>query len=222
MRRIMVLNPKGGCGKSTLATNLAAHYALQGERVILADFDRQQSGLDWLEVREAGRPRIEGVAVAEPEMLLPHGSGYLIMDAPAATHGKALKQHLKKVHTLIIPVLPSPMDMRAAARFIEELLTVGRVSREKTRIAVVANRVRENTLVYHDLHRFLKRLGIPFVGTLRDTQNYVRAARSGLSIFELPTWIAGQDVAQWQPILGWLNSKRSMPAPQTARKKKKG
>jgi len=207
----MVLNPKGGCGKSTLATNLASYYAVSGEEVYLVDFDVQGSSMDWVKVRPQAAKPIHGVLADDQEFLIPHGKGVMIMDAPAAVHGKQLKQYLKRAQTLLIPVLPSPMDMRATAKFIEELLLIGRVSREKTRIAVVANRVRENTLIYHSLERFLDSLAIPFLTSLRDSQNYIRAAEQGLGIFELPVWEVRHDLEQWQPLLEWLASGDSMP-----------
>lgn len=214
MRKIMVLNPKGGCGKTTLATNLASYYASQGSKVALADFDPQGSSADWLGVRLPERPPIYQVALDEEKdkLLIPLGMDYVIMDAPAGTHGKELKRHVKKAQTLLIPVLPSPIDIRAAAHFVQELLLVGRVSRAETRIAVVANRVREHTLIYHALQRFLGSLGIPFIATLRDTQNYIRAAQTGVGIFELPAAAAANDLEQWQPLLQWLESELSQPA----------
>jgi chromosome partitioning protein len=211
MRRIMVLNPKGGCGKSTLATNLASYYALQGEPVYLVDFDVQGSSMDWLDARPQSAPAIQGVPADEKEFLIPHGKGVMIMDAPAGVHGKRLKQYVKRAQTLLIPVLPSPMDMRATAHFIEELLLVGRVSREKIRIAVVANRVREYTRIYHSLERFLDHLSIPFLTSLRDTQNYIRAAEQGLGIFERAPYEVRHDIEQWQPLLDWLASDASLP-----------
>jgi chromosome partitioning protein len=207
----MVLNPKGGCGKSTLSTNLASYYAMAGERVSLVDFDVQSSSLDWLAVRPEERPAIGSVKAKGGEVLLPHGNGYLIMDVPAGLHGKDLKKHVKLAQTVIIPVLPSPMDIRATAKFIEELLLVGRVSRERTRIAVVANRVREYTLIYHALERFLNSLEIPFLTSLRDSQNYIRAAERGVGIFELPHSQVEHDIEQWMPIVKWLKSNKSMP-----------
>lgn len=211
MRRILVLNPKGGCGKSTLATNLASYYAVHGEPVYLVDFDVQGSSMDWLAARPESANEIHGMLADDKEFLLPHGKGVMIMDAPAAVHGKQLKQYVKRAQTLLIPVLPSPMDMRATAKFIEELLLVSRVSREKTRIAVVANRVREHTLIYHSLERFLGTLGIPFLTSLRDTQLYIRAAEQGLGLFELPAYEVRHDLEQWQPLLAWLESSASMP-----------
>lgn len=206
MQKIMVLNPKGGCGKTTLATNLASFLAQADRKVALADFDPQGSSVDWLAVRPAERPTIYHVSLDEEKdkLLLPLGMDCVIMDAPAAVHGKELKRHVKRAQTLLIPVLPSPIDIRACARFVEELLLVGRVSRQETRIAVIANRVKEHTLIYHTLQRFLTSLGIPFLTTLRDSQNYIRAAERGLGIGELAPALVAPDMEQWQPILRWL------------------
>ena len=118
---------------------------------------------------------------------------------------------VRKAETVIIPVLPSPIDIRAAAHFIHDLLLVGKVSRNKTKLAVVANRVRENTKVYHTLEKFLSSLKIPFIATLRDSQNYIRAEERGLGIFELAPSAIEHDMEQWEPLLKWLRSKRSMP-----------
>ena len=207
----MVLNPKGGCGKSTIATNLASYYASTGQSVSLVDFDEQSSSLDWLGVRPSTVPKIRKIKAKEGDLLLPHGNGYLIMDVPAGIHGKALKHYVKLAQTIIIPVLPSPMDIRATAKFIEELLLLGRVSRDRTRIAVVANRVREYTRIYHTLERFLASLKIPFLTSIRDTQNYIRSAEQGLGIFELQPSLVQHDIEQWQPIISWLASRKSMP-----------
>ncbi len=210
----MVLNPKGGCGKTTMATNLASYFAMAGEPVSLVDFDVQCSSMDWLAARPESAPEIGAIKADGSELLLPHGHGTLIMDVPAGLHGKQLKQHVKLAQTVIIPVLPSPMDMRATARFIEELLLVGRVSRERTRIAVVANRVREHTRIYHSLQLFLRSLKIPFLTSLRDSQNYIHAAERGLGIFELPPSRIEKDMEQWWPILKWLASSKSRPLPK--------
>ena len=217
MRKIMVLNPKGGCGKTTLATNLAAHYAAAGKAVSLVDLDVQKSAAEWWQARDAERPPIDLVEPDNGRVRIPPKSEVAVLDAPAAVHGKDLTAMVKRAETLLIPVLPSPVDIRAAAHFIEELLLVGRVSRRETRVAVVANRVREYTLAFRRLEAFLEHLAIPFVATLRDTQNYVRAAERGLGVCELPPHLAEQDVEQWQPLLRWLKGRGSRPAP-----KKKG
>jgi chromosome partitioning protein len=210
MRTIMVINAKGGCGKTTLSTNIAGFYANKGHNVALADFDPQGSSLDWLKARPEDRASIHGIAAYEGSVRVPRDTDYLVLDVPAAVHGKTLTQLVRRAESLVIPVLPSPIDMRACAHFIEELLLVGKVNRDEVKLAVVANRVRENTLIYHTLEKFLKRLKIPRIATLRETQNYIRAAERGLSIFEMAPSQVTQDVEQWKSLTRWLNSKRSV------------
>jgi len=205
----MVINAKGGCGKTTIATNLAGYYADRGYAVAIADYDTQGSSLDWLKSRPENRPEITGLAAFKGETRAPARTDYLILDVPAAAHGKDLTALVRHAETLIIPVLPSPIDMRAAAHFIQELLVVGKVKREQTRLAVVANRVKENTLIFHALEKFLRRLKIPRIATLRDTQNYIRAAERGLSLFEMAPSAVEQDLEQWKSLTRWVNSKRS-------------
>jgi chromosome partitioning protein len=133
------------------------------------------------------------------------------MDAPAGTHGKVINAMLKRTETLLIPVLPSPIDMRTVQRFIEELLHTGQVSHDKTRIALIANRVRENTRIFHELEDFLGRTGVTLLGALRESQNYIRAAETGLGIFELAPSQVYKDVVQWDVITDWLASPKSRP-----------
>ena len=210
MRTIMVLNAKGGCGKSTISTNLASYYAYEQEqKVVLVDFDPQGSSISWLKARPYQFPEIKGIAGWKETVRIPKDSDVVIMDAPARVQGKELTQLVRRVETIIVPVLPSPIDIRAAADFMKELLTTGKVSRKETKVAVVANRVRENTLIYHTLHAFLKSLKIPFVTTLRDTQNYIRAEERGVGIFEMAPSQVWHDLEQWEPLIKWLRSKRS-------------
>lgn len=211
MRTIMVLNAKGGSGKSVIATNLASYYALDGAHVALADFDPQGVALEWLAQRAPTRPPILGLSGRDAPLAPPDGTEYLIMDGATAVHGDALARLVQRAATLVIPVLPSPLDIRAAAHFIQELLLVGRVSRREARVAVVANRVREQTQIFQTLERFLGRLRIPYLTALRESQNYHRAAERGLGIFELAPSLVKTDLAQWQPLLAWLNSRRSLP-----------
>jgi chromosome partitioning protein len=157
----MTLNPKGGCGKSTLATNLASFFASAGNSVALADLDSQRSSLEWLEARAEEYPAVTGVDGCNGALRVPRACDMLVLDAPAAVHGRDLTALVKRAETIVIPVLPSPMDMRACARFITELLTVGKVSRQQTKLAVVANRVRETTVIYQSLEAFLRKLSIP-------------------------------------------------------------
>ena len=214
MRTIMCMNAKGGCGKTTIATNLATWYADDGAKVALADFDPQRCSLDWLKAREQyeGVPEIFGLDATQPPIRVPRDTDYLIMDAPAGTHGPVVNAMLKRTQTLLIPVLPSPIDMRTVQRFIEELLHTGQVSHDHTRIALVANRVRENTRIFHELEDFLARTGVTFLGALRESQNYIRAAETGLGIFELAPSQVYKDVVQWDAITNWLASPKSLPA----------
>lgn len=210
LRTIMILNPKGGCGKSTLATNIASYYANQDKQVTIADYDPQLSSLAWLEVRDEKYPEIFGIDAATSARVN-RSTDILILDVPAGLRGKDLTAAMRRVQTIIIPVLPSPIDIRAATRFIHDLLTTGRVSRHQVKLAVVANRVRENTNSFHTLERFLNRLSIPFIATLRDTQNYIKAADRGVGIFEMAPSQVAQDLDQWQPLVKWMKSKRSLP-----------
>lgn len=212
MRSIMVLNSKGGSGKSTLSTNLASYYASQGNRVLLVDFDPQLSSLDWLAARSSGRKSITGIDASKGNYRAPRNVDYIIYDTPAAVHGKELNGYLRRAQSIIIPVLPSPIDMRAATPFIQKVLANGRVARKECRVALVANRCRENTNVYHQLDNYLKKVRkAPFISVLRETQNYNKAAERGLGIFDLAPFQATRDRDQWEPIIKWLNSKRSIP-----------
>ena len=212
MRYIMVLNAKGGCGKSTLSTNLASYYAAEkGMNVVLADYDPQGSSIAWLEARDASRAPISGIAAWQEPLKVPRDTDVVIMDAPARVHGKELTQMMRKVETVLFPLLPSPIDIRAAKNYIEELRANGRVKRKQVKIGVVANRVRENTIIFSELYDFIKSTRLPYVATLRDTQNYIKAEERGLGIFEMPPSLVGHDLEDWQPLLKWLRSKRSQP-----------
>ncbi|MEE8306798.1 MAG: ParA family protein [Gammaproteobacteria bacterium] len=206
----MVMNAKGGCGKSTIATNLAAYYASEGYETALADYDPQQSSLDWLDQRPEDYAAITGLAAHKDGLRhLPRNAEYLVIDAPARSHGPELTMLVKHAETIIVPILPSPIDIKASARFIAELLKVGRVSRKQAKIAAVANRVRENTLIFEELDEYLNKLRVPYLTSLREAQNYVRAYQRGLGIHELPPYLAWPDWEQWDPILEWLDSRRS-------------
>jgi chromosome partitioning protein len=208
----MVMNAKGGCGKSTLATNLASYYADAGYSVALADYDPQRSSLDWLDRRPDNRARIAAVAGFEDGLRrVPRSADMLIIDAPARSHGKELADLVRHAETIIVPVLPSTIDMQASDRFIKELQAVGKVASKNAKIGVVANRVREYTLIFDELDDYLTRIRVPYVATLREAQNYVRAYTRGLGIYELPEYLAWPDWEQWDPLISWVNSKKSQP-----------
>lgn len=217
MRHVMVMNSKGGSGKSTLATNIACHFAGAGAKVAIADYDPQRSSLDWLSLRSEGSsgdlPRIVGVAAFDEGIRnVPRDTDVLVIDAPARTHGSEMNELVRRAETIIIPVLPSPIDMKACGHFMEELLELGKVQRQQARLGLVANRVRENTLLFEELEQYLGKLKVPYLGQLRQSTNYLRAYQRGMSIFELPEYLAGPDWEQWKPITKWLDSKKSQPS----------
>lgn len=212
MRHIMVLNPKGGCGKSTLATNIAAYFANEGADVALADYDPQRSSLDWLDRRPADRAPITGVAAFEDGLKhLPRSADIVVSDAPARTHGSELTNLVRHAETIVLPVMASTIDMQATTNFLQELNEVPRVQRKEVKIGAVANRVRDNTLIFDELDDYLTRARVPYVAALREAQNYVRAYTRGLGIFELPEYLAWPDWDEWEPLTAWLRSKRSQP-----------
>ena len=213
MRHVMVMNAKGGCGKTTIATNIAAHFALEGHKVALADYDPQRSSLDWLEQRSAELPVITGIAGYEDGLRhVARDIEVVVIDAPARTHGSEMNELVRRAETILVPVLPSPIDMKACAHFMAELVELGKVQREQAKLAVIANRVRENTLVFEELDKFLGKLKVPYLSSLRQSTNYLRAYQRGMSVLELPEYLAWPDWQQWEPITKWLGSKRSQPA----------
>lgn len=212
MRHIIVLNSKGGCGKSTIATTVASYYASRDEKVALVDYDPQASSLEWLERRPESRAPITGVAGFQDGFRhVPRSADVVIIDAPARCHGRELTDLVKHAETVIVPVLPSTIDIQASSKFIDELRDVGKVERREVKLAVVGNRVRENTLISQELDEYLGTLKMPYVTQLREAQNYVRAYTRGLGIFELPEYLAWPDWEQWKPLISWLNSRRSQP-----------
>jgi chromosome partitioning protein len=213
MRHVMVMNAKGGCGKSTLATNIACYFATEGHKVALADYDPQRTSLDWLETRPEDLPKITGVAAFDEGVRgVPRDTDVLVIDAPARTHGSEMNELVRRAETIIVPVLPSPIDLKACAHFMGELLELGKVQREQARLAVVANRVRENTLMFEELDKYLGKLKVPYLSALRQSTNYLRAFQRGMGVFELPEYLAWPDWKQWEPITKWLGSKKSQPA----------
>lgn len=218
MRSILVLNPKGGCGKSTIATNIAGFFATQGKRVALADCDPQQSSADWLSVRPESAAEIKGAPVKAGKIDVPRRTEVLIIDTPAALHGKKLANYAKVSQTIVMPMLPSPMDIRAAEHFVDELFSLRKLINRKIKVATVANRVREDTLAAAKLENYLDKIKLPSghklpsITMLRATQNYIKAAEKGLSIFEFAPAKTTYDREQWLPLVRWLNSARSMPA----------
>lgn len=213
--RIVVLNTKGGCGKTTLATNLAGYYASHNYRTALLDADPQASSLRWLNNRSEVHAAVTGIVGVERslrvtrsfQMRMPPGTERLIVDTPAALDSRRLQELTHGADAILIPVLPSDIDIHAAARCIADVLVVGRIEQRAERVAVIANRTKKNTLVFSKLQQFLNSLGIPFLTTLRDTQNYVHASELGLSIHELDARSTRQDVRDWEALINWLEQR---------------
>lgn len=221
LKKIVVLNPKGGSGKSTLATNIAGMLAATGQPVALMDFDPQASAMRWLQKRaaDASLPPVHGIFACEDDprqtrsfrLRVPAEIRYLVVDTPAAVPVHGLVDFTRGAHALLLPVLPSDIDIHAATRLIADLLLVAKVSRRMGRLGVVANRVRQNTLSYRQLMKFLDRLSIQRVCELRDSQNYVYAAEHGLSVHELQPSRARRDLEQWLPLIDWLALRLETP-----------
>lgn len=208
MRSILVVNPKGGCGKTTIATNLATYYALWDVETALVDLDPQQSSMEWLRVRPKDEEAIQGFNGLQGKIYPKEGTQRVIYDAPARTDSAKVAKLIKLVDVVIIPVLPSAIDMRVAASFVADLTTRVRANNAHAIIGVVANRAQKNYHSYHALLSFLKKLDVPFVGALRNSQNYIKAADTGVGIFEMPEIEVKVDMAQWKPILHWIEGKR--------------
>lgn len=213
LNKIVVLNPKGGCGKSTLATNIAAGYAQRGPEPAIMDFDPQGSTMGWLDRRPTQVPRIHGIAAFKKTMQatrswqlrVPEDTVNLIVDSPAGLSHDDLRELTRDSASILVPVLPSSMDIHAASRCIADLLLVAKVNRNEGKLAVVANRTRKNTKSFGRLMRFLDSLGIPIIAVLRDTQNFVHAAENGIGMHEMQPSRVRPDVEQIDKIINWLD-----------------
>ena len=213
LNRVVILNPKGGCGKSTLATNLAVGYALRGPQPTVMDFDPQGSTTAWLERRPPDLPRIHGIAAFKKTMQatrswqlrVPDDTLNLIVDSPAGLSHDDLREMTRDASSILVPVLPSSMDIHAASRCIADLLLVAKINRNEGKLAVVANRTRKNTKSFGRLMRFLDSLGIPIIAVLRDTQNFVHAAERGIGVHEMQRSRVQSDLEQIDKILTWLD-----------------
>src|SRR3981189_41909 len=212
MQRIVVLNPKGGSGKTTIAINLASYLASRGHTPVLMDFDPQGSTLRWVRKRKPAQAPIHVIAAFEKDtrttrafqLRVPDVATHVVVDTPAALDSRQLADMTRDADKIIVPVLPSDIDIHACSRCIRDLLLVAKIRREDDRIGVIANRIRRNTLTYQSLIRFLHTLGIPIVATIRDSQNYARAAELGVCGHEMKIYTRREDVAQWVPLVEWL------------------
>jgi len=214
MHTILVLNTKGGCGKTTISVNIASFFACWGIQVALADFDKQHSSTDWLRARPKDSPRIQSIAAWDDDYTIPEEVEYIIMDTPAGLSTERMSDLLAKANTILIPILPSPLDIRAAGQLIHDIMQQYDSLHLQPRIGVIANRVRRQTKIYSALKRFLGKLNLDFVATLRDTQNYVSTTELGISLFELPNWKKQKDLAGWAQLINWINHNKIFDTPQ--------
>lgn len=214
MLTILVINSKGGSGKTTLTTNLASFYASKKLRTSIMDYDPQGSSLHWLQARPATQNAIHGanaapakgnVALHSRQGWIPPETEVLVIDAPAGATGLLLKELVRRATHIVVPVAPSPIDIRATADFIKDLFLVGGARTAKAKIAVVANRVRvRSSTNYAALERFLTSLKLPFLTSISDSENYLHAAEQGLGVFEMDEFTTTTERQELMPILRWL------------------
>lgn len=205
MKVFVVANPKGGSGKSTVATNLAGLLAQKGGEVMLGDIDRQHSARQWLRLRPPDLPAIHTWDVdADDVARPPRGTTHAVLDTPAGLHGKLLARVLRQPCRFLVPVQPSLFDILATQQFLETLCAEKSLRKGESEVAVIGMRVDTRTRAAAELERFFAGLDIPVLTYLRDTQNYVQAAAHGLTLFDLPAYRAEQDWAQWAPLIEWV------------------
>lgn len=208
MKVVVVANPKGGAGKSTLATNIAGYFASRGHHVMLGDADTQQSSRFWLQQRPSRLPPIvtwEIEAGKVPTAKPPKGTTHVVIDTPAGLGGSALKELVQRADNVIVPLMPSVFDMQATHAFLMELTQLTR--KLPARVGVVGNRVDARTLASGRLKEFAQALDVPVLGYLRDTQYYVHMAAHGLSMFDITPTQIEKDLEQWEPICHWLDQR---------------
>ena len=200
---IVVANPKGGVGKSTLSTNIAGSLAAAGHAVMLGDVDRQQSARQWLALRPSNLPVIRTWDVSADEVVRPpKGITHVVLDTPAGLHGKRLEAVLRIADKLVVPVQASLFDIQATHAFVKAVREHRRAG--QIAIGLVGMRVRERTLANEHLHQYLATLPVPVLAWLRDTQNYVQLAAHGLTLWDVAPSRVDRDLEQWAPLQRWL------------------
>lgn len=206
MRAVLVANPKGGAGKTTLATNLTGYFANQGKKATLCDLDRQQSSLRWMAFRDSSLPAITGYfAGSQIVVSLPKEADWVVVDAPAGLQGYKLADYLHAADKVLVPLVPSVFDMAATEDFLNSIRGEPRSVRAK--VGIVAMRVAPRTRAASMLEEFLRHFDTPIVAYLRNTQNYVNAAAAGATIFDPPRAKHRRDIEQWSPLTKWIEKK---------------
>jgi chromosome partitioning protein len=200
---IVVANPKGGVGKSTIATNLAGCIASRGYAVMLGDVDRQQSARTWLSLRPASAWPIAGWDVAHDNIVKPpKGTTHVVLDTPAGLHGRRFDEVMKLADQILVPLQPSIFDIYATRDFLNQVLAHRKSA--QVQVGVVGMRVREHTIAADQLKAFVAQLEVPVVGYLRDTQNYIQLAARGLTLWDVAPGRVERDLQQWEPLIKWL------------------
>lgn len=203
MKAILIANPKGGSGKTTLSTNIAGYLASRGQRVAMLDLDRQKSATQWL----VNRPRaLPGIELMQAEMQKNSPLDWLVIDSPAGLHGKNLEHALKLVHRVVVPIAPSAFDIQASRDFLEVLHHEKTVRKGKVFVGVVGMRMDPRTRAALTLEQFLKGLDLPVLAYLREAQAYVNASFEGKTLFDLPPSVAQRELEQWAYLLNWLEN----------------
>jgi chromosome partitioning protein len=205
MQTILVANPKGGSGKTTLATNVAGWLAGKRQHAALQDLDPQRSSAEWLSRRPELFPRIAAApASAKSRDVKESGAQWLVVDTPAGLHGEDLRDAVRRADVMLVPLTPSAFDMAATRHFLEAIHDYKAVRKGELAIGIVAMRVDARTRSAVELDEFLKAFDVPLVTHLRDTQVYVHCARDGASVFDLPRSRGEQDWEQWKPLTRWI------------------
>jgi chromosome partitioning protein len=206
MQKILVASSKGGCGKTTIATNLAAHFAQNGKNTVLVDADRQGSSQRWAEKR-AGLPAavlaLSGLR-RDWQTKIPEDAQHVVVDGPAGIRAGELAELLEGIDVLLIPVLPSRIDLEASEAFLSEIANLARIKRGKVAVGLVANRLKPWTTASQQAIDEIKRLPFPLVAQLRDTQGYVLVAGLGKSIFDYNSELIRTHQENWDKLLRWL------------------
>ena len=213
MQRYVVINCKGGCGKTTLSSNLASFFAASGAKTALIDYDPQGSSINWLQQRPASAPPILNIDPHRKSVngmtrsfqnWIPDDTAHVIIDTPAEMDKAGLFQILPRANAILIPVMPSAIDRHVVLKFLQDLRAIARINAANAKVGIIANRVHKNTRSFVYLQQALSELDIPLITWLRHSENYTDSAESGLGIFELDSGLTDHDRYQWMPLLHWL------------------
>lgn len=204
MMIVAVVNTKGGSGKTTVATHLAAHFAQKGFATGLADLDPQESSSGWLARRPYTLPAIQAVDLEKSKP--PKSLERLVVDAPAALKRKAVAEVVETADVLVIPVLPSVFDEDGTRRFLAHIADLKTVKKGKRDICFVANRVRLRSRAADRLDAFLAEMNFPVMARLRDTLAYANLAAEGQSMFDVGSARLDDHRRDWRPLLDYLDN----------------